>query len=625
MDPSPNRPPAIPLFTGTEEIAEGGVRFTYTIGREYIKDPLREILMSRRPIAVDIETEGLGGAALNLKSVAFSTTDQAVVCDPRDPFQKDLIYKSLQFAAELMFWNSAFDVPNLARNGLFEIAWCAKVTDGIIYARMAEPDELKRKSLDAAWERYFGSGEDGTGAERKAKAENKAMFRIIGAKNTVEGFLRSDLHMPAYVLSAAADVIHTAHLVPRVRRAAYDRLTMGHPYGDDGVHGAEAYALVDREQRINRMLLRRSVKGLRVDFEYLDRYREDNADEIERTTTLLEDAGVKVTNARTLFEVLEREDALPVDHPKTKTGLYSATAAVLQAMEHPLAQAFVRRKKLVKNDEDYLAKVVELASSAGRIHPVINLFGASATGRMSVGSPPLQQFPKPARGIVMADEGATLTSIDWSQIEPVVTANLAGEEDVIARYEDPTIKADVYTPVAEKAGITRSKAKVVLLALLYGKGVTSLALDLGCSEDEAYDLRDTVFDAMPRVAAWTRELRFDAEKHMKIITLAGRILPIPMGVYEGRRSVQTHKGINYTVQGSAYDLLADGLIAVEEAGLGDAVYMAIHDELVVDSDAAAEVRKIMEIPPERLCRFAERTPVLRTDLELMGERWVKPE
>jgi DNA polymerase-1 len=290
-------------------------------------------------------------------------------------------------------------------------------------------------------------------------------------------------------------------------------------------------------------------------------------------------------------------------------------------MTHPLARAFVARKKLVKTDEDYLDKVVELASSAGRIHPSVNLLGASATGRTSYGTPPLQQFPEPARGIILADEGDELTSIDFSQIEPLIAANLAGEDEIVARFEDPTVKADLYTPVAEKAGIARKQAKTVLLGLLYGLGAGKLSVQLGCSINEAYDLRDSVFDAMPRIADWTRQLREDGERHMKVITLAGRILPVPMGVFDGRRSVQTHKAINYTVQGSAYDLLADCLVEIEKAGLGDAVMLSMHDELVVSTDAASQIRKIMETPPERLCRFAERTPVLRTDRLDLGERW----
>lgn len=615
MDPSPGREPVRPLFCGTETITAGDARFTYTVGAEFIADPLRTMLMSREPIACDIETEGLGASALNLKSVSFATRTTAVICDPRDPYQRDIITKTLAFAKSLLFWNAAYDITNLARNGLLTAAQCARVTDGVLYARLAEPDELVRKSLTDSWERYCGSGDTS-----KATDENKAMFRVMGVRNKVEGFLRADLNMPMFVHAAALDVIRTSRLVPVVREAAYRRLTIGHPYGDEGVDGAEAWTLVDREQRINRMMLRRSVAGLRVDFEFLDRYRDTNTASINEDTLLLEHAGITVTNANTLLTVLSDDGAIPDDHPRTPTGKLSATADHLEAIAHPIAQAFVRRKKLVKVDEDYLAKVVELASSAGRIHPEVKLLGAT-TGRMSMGTPPLQQFPEPARGIVLADVGCQLTSIDWSQIEPVIVANLAGEDDVVSRYEDPTVEADLYAPVAEKAGISRKQAKTVLLGLLYGLGVAKLAGQLGCTEDAAYELRNSVFDAMPRVARFTQSLRRDAEQHMKIITLSGRILPIPMGTFEGRTSVQTHKGINYTVQGSAYDLLADALIAIEDAGLGDAVYLAMHDETVVDTTAAPDIRKIMETPPERLCRFAQRTPILRTDSLDLGERW----
>jgi DNA polymerase-1 len=622
VDPSPGRAPVAPAFAGRETIEAGGVRFTYVIGREFIQDALRELLLSRAPLAVDIETEGLGAAALNLKSVTIGDEDTAIVCDPRDEFQRDLIQRSITFARDLLFWNAAYDVPNLARNGLLTVADCEKITDGVLYARLAEPDELVRKGLTDSWARYT-DGPQRVG-HVKATDENKAMFRAMGAKNKVEGFLRADLHMPAFVHAAALDVIRTARLVPLARKAAYRRLTTGHPYGRNGVTGDEAWALVERENRMNRILLRRSVRGLRVDLEFLDRYREENQGEIDENTAVLNKFSITPTNSNSLIAALEKADAIPEYHPKTKTGKWSTQAAHLEKLNHPLATAFVRRKKLVKNDEDYLAKVVDLASSHDRIHPQVNLLGAT-TGRMSMGSPPIQQFPKPARGIILADEGDELTSIDWSQIEPVIAANLAGDIDVIERYEDPSVKADMYTPVAEKAGLERKAAKTILLGILYGLGMDKLANDLECSVEEAYELRRQVFRAMPHTAKFIRRMRDKAEKHMKIMTISGRIIPIPMGTFNGKRSVQTHKGINYPVQGSAYDLLAENVVAVEEAGYGDAIYLCVHDELVVSTCVAHDIRKIMEQPPERLCRLAGRTPILRTDLEDLGERWAAPE
>jgi DNA polymerase-1 len=151
--------------------------------------------------------------------------------------------------------------------------------------------------------------------------------------------------------------------------------------------------------------------------------------------------------------------------------------------------------------------------------------------------------------------------------------------------------------------------------------VAKLASQLDCTVDAAYELSKSVADAMPKVTNWTKGLRRDGDKHQQIVTLAGRILPIPSGTYQGRTSIQTHKAINYTVQGSAYDLLADCLIAIENAGLGDAIYLAMHDELIVSTAAAHDVRKLMETPPARLCEFAERVPILRTDRLDLGDRW----
>jgi DNA polymerase-1 len=243
---------------------------------------------------------------------------------------------------------------------------------------------------------------------------------------------------------------------------------------------------------------------------------------------------------------------------------------------------------------------------------------------MSVGSPPLQQFPGPARGIVMADEGGSMTSIDWSQIEPVLAANLAGEETFLARYEDLTVKADIYTPIAEAAGITRKHAKVVLLATLYGQGKATLAAGLGVDVEEAVALQTKVRAAMPKVADLDKQLRYLAREHESIFTLSGRILPVGRSRWsDGEETVAAHKGVNYAIQGGAYDILAESMISIEDAGLGDAIYLAVHDELVVETEAAPDIRVLMQQPPERLCLLAERTPILRTDALDLGERWAE--
>ncbi|MBM0277239.1 DNA polymerase [Micromonospora tarensis] len=577
----------------------------YTVGREpAIREALH--LADREPyLALDIETEGVDALAMRLKVVTVGSARHAVVLDPRDPAQAAAIRTVLSTARILVVHNSPFDVPVLVRHGLMRLDDVSKVRDTLLYCRLAEPDERTSKSLIAAGNRYLETGTEDVlvGA-----------FKALGMTKSA-GYKEFDIDRPIYVQGAAFDAILTARIYPLVRQAARDRLTTGHPFQSWGVSGSDAEELLEREQRINHIFVRRSAKGLRVDLERLDAYRAQVRAQQDTDRAVLEAAGVKPGHGGSLTGWLDERGLLPDNHPRTaKTGAPAATKDALARLEHPVAVAFSRLKETEKVERDYLAKVVDLADDQDRIHPTTTILGA-ATGRMSMSGPPLQQFPAEGRGIVMADEGDALTSIDWSQIEPVVAANIARDQAVLTGYEDGS--SDLYTTVAEAAGITRKKAKVVLLAQMYGEGMTKLSADLGINIQDAWGLRDAVFRAMPRVGRLIKKLRDIGEQHQLVFTLSGRIVPIPSGQF----GVAVHKAVNYHIQGSAYDVLADTLIRVDDAGLSDSVYIAMHDELVVSTDAAYDVRKIMETPPDRLCQMAGRTPVLRTDRADLGERW----
>jgi len=616
-----------------------------TFGHEEVLGRVPHLM--RQPwLAVDIETEGLGVLARNLKCVTVATTQEAVLFDPRDPAHHRALRDIFQAVPGLVFHNSAYDVPPLAHNGLLREEDVEKVWDTLIWARLADPDERGGKSLANTSRKYLHlEVEDGVTARAKRLKMTKSEY-----------FRKIDLNSPAYRWDAASDGIATARLRDVVRRAALERTTTGHPFSVYGVTGAEAERLVDREQVINRMMLWRTVRGLRWDPEYLDAYRDAKARDLAAWEAELEAHGIRPGVSADLTSWLERSGELPADWPRTPTGALAGDKANLKKLTHPLAKIFLAHKGASKTEKDYLAKVADLADERGRIHPAVSVLGASATGRMSYGDPPLQQFDAEARGIILADEGDSMVSIDWSQIEPVTAANIAGDEQVLARYEDdslPDSERDAYMGIADFAGITRKQAKVVLLAQMYGEGLLKLAVDLElissaeaglirkCCDDHdmypqdaaerlgiqgfgrAVEVRDKVFEAMPKTANLIKKLKTIAREHAVVFTLSGRILPIPSASYRGKRGVMSHKGVNYFVQGSAYDLLAETLIRIKDAGLDKALYLAIHDEVVVSKEAAHDVQQIMATPPERLIWMAGRVPVLRTDMAELGERWAK--
>jgi DNA polymerase I len=599
-----------PAIQGTNWLSRSlGMRFT--LGREALQNTSPDIAsQSGGAMAVDIETYGLGTDARKIKCVTFANTGHALILDPRDPVQSKIIRDLTSGLDTLIFHNSAFDVPNLILNGLMRIEDIAKVVDTILYARLAEPSEFGGNTLSTVGERYLGLTPDG--------ASMTQIFREIGWKKS-DGYRYSDLHMPFYIYGAAWDALITARVRDVVRNAAGSRLTNDHPFTKTGLDAHEAWDLVEREQVMNRMFLRRSARGIRIDEDFPEKYAKVMHGRLAGAQEVLNGAGIRPGNASDLVEKLDLIGALPSTHPKTPTGKLSTAKGHLEWLGHPLAQAYVAHKEIGHVQKDYLDKCIELAVD-GRIHPEANLLKA-VTGRMSMSNLAFQQYSAKARGILLADEGDSLTSIDWSQIEPVVAANLARDFESLTAYEQGN--GDLYADIASKAGVERKQAKVVLLAQFYGQGLDALAASLGTDLDGARDLKESIMSAMPRVREHIQVTNAWAKQHQLTITMSGRVLPVPswFNPEKQRKEVQAYKATNYRIQGSAYDLLAEALLEIEQQGLGDGIYLSVHDEIVCSTSVAADIQKIMETPPQRLIELTGRVPVLRTDRKDLGERW----
>jgi hypothetical protein len=644
-------PPARIETPGTFPFARS-LNAVYTVGHDFVQPALAELFRRTTRVSCDIETFGVGMAGRRLKSVAFGDDQASIVLDPRDPYQADLVRKAFIHADEYGFWYSMFDVPNLYLNGLLRFEDIEKCTDPLLYARLAEPGARISKSLEEAGDRYLKTGKGG---------QLQKAFKALGLNRT-DGFKLFDLDRPIYLQGAASDPLITHRLWDVVKQAAYAKITTGHPFGAKGVSGQEAWDLVERENILNRKIkLPRTCLGYRVDFEFLDRYQADNAAEIATTEAELKEMGIRPGVSQDLAKALDARGEMPPGHPHTKNGGFAMGKELVEKIPHPMARKFLRHKEVQHIEKDYLNKCVEMADENGRVHAQTNLLLA-ATGRESISEPPFHQFNGPARGIILPDEDDTFTSIDLSQGEPVTIANACQDMDVLIGYEAGT--SDLYTGLGIGAGmlpagtttadcerdkakkVIRARLKQALLAQLYGQGLPLLTAKLGLDPGpykppsdweievrkfdpdvlypqyrEARLLREAVFTAMPKTEIFIKKLKNIAAQTKLMMTVAGRIVDIPSSKRNGQWSVETHKGVNYFCQGGQYDIVADAQIRIIQAGLHEALYITMHDEFVVSSEAAADIRKILETPSERLCMWAQRTPILRTDMKYLGERW----
>jgi DNA polymerase-1 len=651
-------PPARIPNPGTYPFAPA-VNASYTVGRDFVQAAMAKVFTRTTEISVDIETYGLGLLSRQIKSVSFSDDHHAVVFDPRDPAQVPLIQRAFRTATSIGVFGATFDVPSLYLNGLMALDDVPKVVDPLLYARLASPSEHGGKNLESLCDKYMQTGPGG---------ELRRAFRALGISQT-DGWYQFDLDRPLYLQGAASDPLMTHRLIPITRRAAYDTLTSNHPFGAHGVSGDEAWRLVEREQRLNRIYLKRSCIGLRVDFDYLERYQNDNARELAEAEEALNGAGLTKSakglyNAQRLAEKLTERGEMPPDHPRTaKNGQYKMTKDTMKELVSPLVDSYQRHKHIQHVGQDYIQKTSDMAIN-GRVHPVINVL-AAVTGRPSSGSPPVDQFEEQARGMILPEQGDAFSSLDLSQGEPITIATMAKDVRTVMAYESGvslyiqlgiqsgllprgTTKAmcDADSGVGVPALIKVYKQlKIGVLAQTYGQGLPLLTAQLKydrgpyktLTEDDwevriqgkkvgevvptfaqARKFKAQLESGWPKTSEFVQRLKHIAKTHRKIITVSGRIIPIPVGRY----GVEAHKGVNYPCQGGQYDILTEAVLAAEDAGLSDAIYLTRFDEMLCSTSAAHDLTQILRKAPERLTFWAGgRETKLQTDRADYIERW----
>ena len=371
-----------------------------------------------RIIACDIETDGLGADQFGIKCVTFSDGFTSIILDPRDPVQASTVVNIIDKATNLVFHNAAFDVPSLIANGLMEFRHIAKVHDTVIYARLAMPDVTISKHLEGLATARLGISDT---------VPIGAVMKAAGFATQEAGWKGMDVTSFVYCNGAMMDTRVTHRLLGDLQAAAQEvvfavREGIWSDWASD-----DALGLVEREQTVNRVMLYAGARGMRFDPDYYQGWKATHDDTVAAAADRLAADGLDPGNGAQLVERLNDMGQLPPGWPRTgKTGQLAARAADVEKLTHPLAVAHLEYKQLTKVS-GYMTKCASMASATGRVHPMAGILGASATGRMSYSSPELQQFSSEARGVLCADPGQTLVSIDWSAIEPTIMANIAGE------------------------------------------------------------------------------------------------------------------------------------------------------------------------------------------------------
>ena len=539
-------------------------------------------------VAIDTETTGLDiySPTHQLRLVQFGSADQAWVLDAARyaPSIRQTLAWLIDHQTTVVMHNASYDVLVLARHGFVDLSDIYTVVhDTRTMLHLLDPRAQQ---------------EGGRGHGLKANAAHyvdpdapdgdlalKELFKANGWKAS-DGWSKVPTDDETYVRYAGLDVLLTSRL--------YQALA----------------PLVDRtlfnfEMRVQAACARMQHRGVLLDVSYANSLTGFyDTEEAEGAAAAAQWGIANVNSPQQVAEVLlalgaELTDTTPSGAAKVDKHVLRHIADAGGAAGE-VAAAVLRAKQAGKFRTAYVDTCLSLRDSADRVHPWINSLKAR-TARMSIDTPPLQQLPSGdwrLRRMFLADPGMAIISVDYSQIELRVLAAMAEEHLMIDAINGGRDLHDVTATALFGEGFTKQQrklAKNVGFGRVYGGGAFTLARQAGVDEDTAKRAMLGYDAAFPGIKRFSKRLEERARAGVpEVVTPAGRHLPLDRDRY--------YSATNYMVQSTARDVLANSLLELEAAGLGDYLLLPIHDEVLAQApvadaaDIAKHIAEAMTVP-----------------------------
>lgn len=353
-------------------------------------------------------------------------------------------------------------------------------------------------------------------------------------------------------------------------------------------------------------------QGFKIDLNKLKALSVQFTADVERLTKeiyALCDRTFNINSPKQLAKVLFEDLQLP--YPKK--GAYSTGADVLQLIAglHPVVDKILQYRTVSKLNSTYIEGLRKLTGKNGIVHTEFRQT-STATGRLSSVEPNLQNIPvreeggKQLRGLFIAEEGYSLVSADYSQIELRLLAHFSADKTMIAAYNNgedihASTASQVFgVPLRDVTSKMRREAKAVNFGIVYGISDFGLAQNIGITRAQAKEYIEAYFRHFPSVKGYLDTSIAFAKEHGYAQTVMGRRRRIPelFSAQYTTRQFGERVAMNMPLQGSAADVIKAAMIAVAKrlCGMKSRLILQIHDELIVEAadDEVEQVKVILK-------------------------------
>jgi len=538
----------------------------------YSYEELSNIFKQQKYVAIDTETTGLHWWRTEVCVVSFAWSGGSTALwvpkeerSSNSPMARLLTELFNCPTNRVILWNAKFDFHQIRETFGVEIPAWDSFHDAMIMCHLL--DENRRMALKVRVKEDLGID---------PIEEKQLKLHMRRNKLTTYDELPLDILLPYAVKDAEFTLTFYAKYFSDVRE-----------------YFLEVY---DLERKSLMVLMEMERHGVLIDKPYLEEVQVKlltELDELDLSIKALIGDDLNINSPRQLADYFFRKEGLaPVKMGKTHE---SVDVSVLEQLKHPLAEQLVSYRKKFKLANTYVAPMLEMLDSNGRLHCSYNQVGAK-TGRMSCSDPNLQNIPSDRetsliRRAFVSDSG--MVFFDYSGMEARVFAHYCNDTHLINAYNanlDPYIMVGAsifelpYDEVVSKleAGDSEAKnmryiGKTTFLSTIYGVGKKRLSGQLDVGMDEAESFLKSFFKLYPKIKPFVRTISDQVKVNGYIETLAGR--------YRRLEFKDNYKGVNALIQGTATgDMLKASLVKTHEAlkETGGALSLVIHDEVAIE-------------------------------------------
>lgn len=344
--------------------------------------------------------------------------------------------------------------------------------------------------------------------------------------------------------------------------------------------------------------------GLTIDLKRLTSYKEKINQELTSVNASITQIFGSEVDVATPADVGRILDHFQLATGKTGNGNRAINENELKAIanKHEIVPLIIKGRSIKNILSKQVDKIISATSDDGILRFNVHT-NSTLTSRLSIRDPDLQNSTAELRGYMVAREGYTFVSFDYSQIEIRILADASGEKRLIDAFnsgKDVHIETASEVFQVDSSQVTeeqRKAAKAINFGLIYGMTPIGLSMKLGVSIAKANGYIQTYFKRMPAVLRFQQELLQSAQNTGFVELKTGRKIYFPEMASNNSsdKNAVERSCKNAPMQGTAAEIVKRAMVKadhmIKENDFDAKIVLQVHDELV------------FEVKTEQLKRF----------------------